>query len=536
MPGKLDILDTTLRDGAQGRGISFSIEDKRNIAYALDSLGIGLIELGNPIASPREADGFSQLCKLPLTQAKLCAFGSTRRHNLRAEEDPALQQLIHSGASHVVLFGKAWLLHVREVLGTTADENLRMIADSIECCKKHGLHVIFDAEHYFDGAHEDAGYVRAVLEAAQSGGADCLTLCDTNGAASPDVIYSLTEDAVGAFRAQIGIHCHDDCGLAVASSMMAVRAGATHIQGTLLGFGERCGNANLSTLIPNLQLKFGYRCIPDDCMAKLTYTAARVAEISNITLNKNLPYVGSNAFAHKAGMHADGVFKNQRSFEHVDPALVGNYRRVVTSEMAGRSAILPKLQQLRPGLTKDSPETAVILEQMKAREQYGYTYEGAEASFELLVRRTIGLFRPHFKLLFYRSQGEYPRHELNPATAVVKIRVGDKETLEAGEGNGPVNALDVALRRALATFYPNIREAFLRDFKVRVLDPEAATAANVRVLMTTTDGKRSWSTIGVASDVLEASCIALTDSIEYKLMLDEQDGIAILSNESEKER
>ncbi|MDY3071755.1 MAG: citramalate synthase [Eubacteriales bacterium] len=519
MSRKIEILDTTLRDGAQSRGISFSVEDKCAIAATLDSLGVDLIELGNPASSPREAEVFSRVGRFAVSRA--CAFGSTRRKDGHAADD--LRPLAASGAPVAVIFGKAWLYHVREVLGTTPDENLRMIVDSVAWLRAQGMRVIFDAEHYFDGAREDAAYAHEALSAALSAGAETVVLCDTNGGAFPDEIARRVGEACAVTGGRIGIHCHDDCGCAVASTIAAVQAGAVHVQGTLLGFGERCGNANLSAVIPNLQLKLGFSCIPDDAMAGLTFAARRVADVSNISLYKNMPYVGSNAFTHKAGMHADGIYKSTRTFEHIDPALVGNSRRVVTSELAGRNLILRKLQSIAPGLTKDSPQTQALLEQLKSREQEGYTFEAADASFELMARRAIGRCRKHFEMLFYKTIGEYPVPHDNPAAAIVKVRVDGRDALEAGEGNGPVNALDDALRRALTRFYPRLDESYLSDFKVRVLNPEAATAAVTRVLMTSTDGKNTWSTVGVSGDILEACRIALEDAIEYKLMLDDKE-------------
>lgn len=517
----IEILDTTLRDGAQSRGISFSVEDKRAIAMTLDILGVDFIELGNPASSPRESEVFRKLRKSPLTRSRLCAFGSTRRRNMIA--DPRLREIADSGAPVAVIFGKAWLLHVHEVLGVTPDENLHMISDSVNYLRGRGMEVIFDAEHFFDGARDDSGYALSVLDAAKSAGARTLTLCDTNGGTFPDEIARLTDLAYAHAGDCIGIHCHDDCGMAVAGTIAAVEVGAGHVQGTLLGFGERCGNANLSTIIPNLQLKRGYVCIPDDALANLTFCARRVAEVANINLYENMPYVGSNAFAHKAGMHADGVYKNTRTFEHIEPARVGNNRQLPTSELSGRNVILRKLQSIAPELTKDSPETLAILELLKERESGGYTYEAAEASFELLARCIIGRYKKHFEMMFYKTIGEYPAPVDNPAAALVKIRVGERETIEAGEGNGPVNALDAALRRALVKFYPRVDESNLSDFKVRVLNPEAATAAVTRVLMTSTDGTNTWSTIGVSGDILEACRLALEDAIEYKLMLDDKE-------------
>ena len=354
---RIEILDTTLRDGAQARGVSFSVEDKLAIAATLDSLGIPLIELGSPATSPREAEVFRRIDAAGLQNARICAFGSTRRKGGDAKED--LAPILAAGAPVAVIFGKAWLYHVREVLATTPEENLRMIEDSVRFLHASGVEVIFDAEHYFDGAAEDAGYASEVLRTALDAGARTAVLCDTNGGTFPDAIAKNTSHAVSLFGDRIGIHCHDDCGCAVAGAIAAVQAGAVHVQGTLLGFGERCGNTTLSTLIPDLQLKLGYACIPEDCLSGLTFSARRIADVANISLNRNSPYVGANAFSHKAGMHADGVVKNTRTFEHIDPALVGNSRHFVTSELAGRNLILRKLQSAVPGLTRIHPRPSV---------------------------------------------------------------------------------------------------------------------------------------------------------------------------------
>ncbi len=514
----VDILDTTLRDGAQGEGISFSLQDKLDIVRALDRLGVSYIEGGNPAASAGEAEFFRRAGALALARARLAAFGSTRRRDAAADTDPGLAALLAAETPVVVLFGKAWPLHVTEVLGVSPDDNLRMIEESVAHVRAAGREVIFDAEHFFDGVREAPDYAMACLRAASRGGAAGLVLCDTNGGAFPDEITRATEQVCRAFSLPVGIHCHNDGGMAVANSVAAVLAGASHVQGTLLGFGERCGNAELCAVIGNLQLKRGFCCLLDEQLRELTAAARTVSEICNLPLSHAAPYVGGAAFAHKAGMHADAVAKNSRSFEHIDPETVGNERRFLLSELSGRTAVFLKISKLFPHVTRESEETRALLETLKALEHQGYQFDGAEGSFELVVRRALGRWRPFFELLHFKTISE--GGEL-PASALVKIAVDGREEMAAAEGNGPVNALDRALRRALETFYPALRDMRLLDYKVRVLGG-GASAARVRVLITSTDGKREWGTVGVSSDLIEASRQALCDSIEYKLGLDGQ--------------
>lgn len=518
---KIDIFDTTLRDGVQSRSISYSVEDKLNIAASLDSLGVKYIELGTPMSSPKDVKLFEKIDKNSFTKSKLAAFGSTRRKNIPVWKDIGIKSIIDTGIDTAVIFGKSWDLHVTEVLGTVPEENLRMIYDTVKYLKSLGKEVIFDAEHYFDGYKANRKYALKTIEAAVSAGADCITLCDTNGGSLPDEIYRLTLEIVQSYCVKVGIHCHDDSGMAVACSIMGVKAGATLVQGTLIGYGERCGNANLSTLIANLQLKYGYQCIPDECMKNLTYITRKVAEISNVSLGNNMPYVGTDAFSHKAGMHSDAVLKLTKSFEHISPESVGNVRRIITSDMSGRSALLEKTKKYAPELTKNAEETARILHKLKSLELDGYTFEGAEASFELLVRRELGKMDEFYKLVYFKTYGDLHEQSSNDiSSAIVKLKVGNEEAVNAAEGDGPVHALDRALRKTLYEFYPRLKESYLCDFKVRVLDPESATGAVVRVLMTSTDGKHTWSTIGVSPDILRASYLALSDAIEYKLMKD----------------
>lgn len=516
---KIDIFDSTLRDGAQGEGISFSVNDKLNIVKALDSFGVDYIEAGNPGSNPKDLDFFRQVASVQLRNAKLCAFGSTCRHGTDPECDANIKSLLSANTPVTVIFGKSWDLHVREILRITLDDNLRIVRDTVAYLKAQGKEVIFDAEHYFDGCKSDSSYAMRVIAAAFEGGADSVVLCDTNGGTMPDDIYEMTKAVIDAFPGKkIGIHCHNDTGCAVANSMLAVKAGATQVQGTFIGIGERCGNADLSVIIPNLRLKRGY-----DCGGRLDmlYTVSRqLAEISNSQIDTGKPYTGMSAFAHKAGMHIDGVLKLSRSFEHIDPSEVGNKRKFLMSEVSGRSTVLTKIQSFAPELTKDSPKTAEILEKLKALEHFGYHFEAADASFELLVKKILGTYTPHFRLVLYKTMGDFPVPEGGmSASATIKVEVDGKEEITAVMGNGPVNALDLALRKALTVFYPSIGEIRLSDYKVRVLEQNSTTAAKVRVLIETTDEKNSWTTIGVSNDIIEASLFALIDSIEYKLAL-----------------
>ena len=521
MPMKIEIFDSTLRDGAQGEGITFSVSDKLNIVRTLDEFGIAYIEAGNPGSNPKDLEFFKKVKDLKLSSAKLCAFGSTRKKDTRPEEDANIVSLLQAETGVVVIFGKSWDLHVTKILKTTLDENLAMIRDTVAFFKAHGKEVIYDAEHFFDGYKADRSYAIASLKAAVEGGADLLCLCDTNGGTFPDVIGSITKEICSKFPIRIGIHCHNDSGLAVANSLMAVEAGAVHVQGTFIGFGERCGNANLSSIIPNLQLKSDFLCVPEDRMHFLTDTAREIAEISNVILASSSPFVGSSAFAHKGGMHIDGVTKVSRSFEHVDPETVGNERRFLMSEVSGRSTIITRIQKVDPTLTKDSPETREIMAKLKELEHEGYQFEGAEASFELLIRKLLGRYKPFFALDEYKIICEQPfSSEGFSSSAMIQIKVSGEKEITASQGDGPVNAIDRALRKALMVFYPRLGEVRLTDYKVRVLEPQAATAAKVRVLIETTDGDDIWTTVGVSTDIIDASWIALVDSIEYKFTKD----------------
>lgn len=518
--GLIEIFDSTLRDGAQSEGINFSVEDKLNIVRALDNFGVNFIEAGNPGSNPKDIEFFERASKMNL-RSQLVAFGSTRRKNISAKDDPQVNTLLSAGTKYVAIFGKSSKLHVTEIINTTLEENLNMINDTIQYLVAQGREVVYDAEHFFDGYKLDAEYAMASLKAAADGGAKRIVLCDTNGGTFPFEIFEITKIVKHNFPDLIiGIHCHNDASFAEANSIMAVEAGARHVQGTFIGYGERCGNANLAAIIPSLQLKLGYRCIEGN-LAELTPTAQKIAEISNIPLAQFMPYVGASAFTHKAGMHADGVLKISHSFEHINPELVGNERKFVLSEIAGRNAVVNKLKRYFPDLDKNSQEVANILKEIKALEHDGYQFESAEASFLLVVYKTLGLYKPLFELISYKTINDVPSVEDSlSSTAVVKIRVQNKCQLTCSQGDGPVNALDLALRNSLEVFYPTLSSMSLIDYKVRVLDSKKATAAKVRVLITSTDGVNSWTTVGVSTNIIEASFKALTDSIEYKLMCD----------------
>lgn len=519
MVKKLQIFDSTLRDGAQSANISFSVDDKLKVIRTLDELGVTFIEAGNPFSNPAEMQFFQKARSMQLKNAKLVAFGSTRRKNIACEEDGNLQSLLSAGTEYVAIFGKSHITHVTEVIKAAPEENLAMIEESVRFLTEHGKKVIFDAEHFFDGYKADPRYATAALESAAAGGAYALCLCDTNGGLFPDEAREITSEVTEKFPSLIvAIHCHNDGGLAVADSIAAVDAGAKQVQGTFLGFGERCGNANLSTIICNLQLKRGYNCLPEENLRKIYESAMTIAETANIAVPQNEPYIGMNAFAHKAGMHADGVLKFSSSFEHIDPSVIGNRRKFLLSEISGKSAIYDKIKNYFPEVNKNGPEMGLIAEELKALALQGYQFEAAEASFILRVSRILGRYKPSFELINYKIINEQPAIEGKVATAVVKIRVNGITRIAASDGEGPVHAMDLALRSALSEFYPEIANTSLVDYKVRVLDSDKATAAKVRVLITSVNSADSWTTVGVSEDIIEASWVALTDSIDYALM------------------
>lgn len=515
---KIIVYDSTLRDGAQAQGVSFTVEDKLKIVDKLDKLGVDYIEAGNPGSNPKDLEFFRRAKNSRYENIKLIAFGSTRRANIDVSEDSNIASLLEADTSAVAIFGKSWDFHVTSVIKTTLEENLRMIGDTISFFKNKGKEVVFDAEHFFDGYKANPEYAVQALKAAVDAGADCVCLCDTNGGAFPHEVFETTSRIVSLFNCMIGIHCHNDCGMAVANTIMAVQAGASQVQGTVNGIGERCGNANLCTIIPSLQLKLDYSCIPEDKIKSLTSTARYISEIANMIFDEKSPFVGGSAFAHKGGMHIDAVYKNPVSFEHINPESVGNSRKILMSEVSGRSTILSKINEIDPTLTKDSPETKLIIDKLKELEYEGYQFEGAESSFELIIRKILGKYHPFFDLKDFKVIVNEPSGASVNSSAMIKINVDNEDEITASEGDGPVNALDNAVRKALERFYPQIREMKLSDYKVRVLDSTSATAAKVRVLIESTDGKDVWTTIGVSTDIIEASWKALVDSIEYKLI------------------
>jgi 2-isopropylmalate synthase len=514
---KVTILDTTLRDGAQGVGVQFSADDRLAVARILDELGVDYIEAGQPHASPADADFFASRHRLK--KAKLTAFGPTARKGIPPEADAGMQALLAAGTDTVTLFGKASRLQVEEVLRCALSENLAMIEQSVVYMKSRGREVIYDAEHFFDGYRQDPAYALETLSAALRGGADILVLCDTNGGALPDEAEkAVREICVKLTNVPVGIHAHNDAGMAAANSILAVLAGAEHVQGTIGGIGERCGNADLVTVIAGLQLKRGIQCIPEESLSELTRVSRAVADIANITIPPNSPYVGEHAFLHKAGMHIDGVMKDAGAFEHIPPELVGNRRGFAASELAGRSYILGLVREIFPNktLTKDSAEIISILDALKEENRTGMTCEAAEASLRLRILKHFGEYRPAFTLNQLRVITEHPA-EGPESTAVLDTTVGGKEKTSAGKGRGPVHALGEALTKSLEDFFPEVKNVRLTDYKVRVLNPAGATAARVRVLITSTDGSSVWSTVGVSDNIVKASWDALSDSVEYFL-------------------
>lgn len=533
---KIEVFDTTLRDGAQNPGVSFSLQDKLRVINALDSFGVTYIEGGNPGSNPKDMELFLQAKDMKLNYAKLVAFCSTCRAESDAETDSQLAETVRAGTPTVALFGKCWILHVEKVIKTTAEENIRIIVDSIKYLKSHEKEVFFDAEHFFDGYKDNPVFALDVLRAAKSAGADAIVLCDTNGGTMPEEIGKITAEVVDKIGGRIGIHSHNDNGLSVASSIYAVKNGAVQVQGTVNGLGERCGNTNLCTLLPNLQLKLGYQCVSEEQMKNITLLARNIAELANTTFDEGAPFVGSYAFTHKAGMHIDAVTKISASFEHITPETVGNERNLLVSEVAGRSAVLSRMKQFGKDMTKDSPAVKKALEIVKEHESRGYQYENAEGSLLLLFLDALGMRRKFFEIRTFNIAiaepnscgveynphgGEHPRGgERKQSAALIKVLVDGKEEIAAAEGDGPVNALDRALRKALTRFYPTLQDMKLIDFKVRVLDSASATAAKVRVLIESTDSARTWRTIGVSADIIEASWNALLESVEYKLSRD----------------
>jgi 2-isopropylmalate synthase len=512
---QVKLYDTTLRDGMGGPGMSLSVGEKLKVVRALDELGVQTIEAGFPSSNPKEAELFEQLAGLELEGATIAAFGMTRRRDRSAADDEALSVLVGSFAPVVCLVGKSWGLHLEKVIRVSAEENLAMIADSIAFCRERGKRPVFDAEHFFDGYSDDSAYALECVRAAAEAGAENVTLCDTNGGSLPGFVAEATGAVVEAFgdRVEIGIHTHDDAGCAVANSLAAVAAGARLVQGTVNGYGERCGNANLATILPALQLKMGFEVVAPEKLAALTRTSHYLDELCNMTPNPDQPYVGRNAFAHKAGMHAAGVEADASTFEHLEPALLGNQREILASELSGKATI--RSQAAQAGLELGEGEAAKAVEQLKEREHRGYHYEAAPASFELLLRREAGSYEPLFELESFKVLVEKRADGAVETEATIKVRVGGERYVRVAEGNGPVNALDSALRSAIADRYPHLADIELTNYKVRILDESHGTGAVTRVLLDSSDGEREWGTIGVSENIIEASWEALVDSLEY---------------------
>jgi 2-isopropylmalate synthase len=523
----VQIYDTTLRDGAQREGISYSLADKLHIVQKLDELGVHYIEGGWPGSNPKDADFFAQVGKLSLTSARVTAFGSTRRPHTQAEGDSNLKALLDTGMPIATLVCKNSILQVTQVLKTTAQENLDMITDSIRYLKAHGMEVFYDAEHFFDGFNADREYALLCLKTAVEAGASSLVLCDTNGGALPEDVTTAVKAACKvAGDVQVGMHAHNDSGLGIANTMAAVRAGATQVQGTINGYGERCGNANLCVIIPNIKLKMGIDCVTDRQLAKLTEVARYVSEVANLVPDPFMPYVGANAFSHKAGFHVNALSKWKGSYQHVEPEMVGNQSRITVSELSGKQNIILKARELGLELSDDGKEAQRLLDHVKLLESQGFQYDQAEASFELLLRRARPDYQPPFKLVDFMLVVEKRRRQPSRSNsgdemlseAIVKVTVGDRIIHTAAEGNGPVNALDDALRKALVEFYPELARIKLVDYKVRILEESVGTGSQVRVLIESSDNENEWHTVGSSTNIIEASYLALADSLEYWLV------------------
>ncbi|WP_297699453.1 citramalate synthase [uncultured Fibrobacter sp.] len=518
---KISLYDTTLRDGNQDRKISLSLADKLQIARILDHFGFDYIEGGWPNPSnPTDEEFFQKIKEIKLKHAKIAAFGSTRRPKVLPENDPLLQALVKSGAPVKTIFGKSWDLHVTDVIRTTLEENLDMIESSVAYLKEYSEEVIYDAEHFFDGYKANPEYAIETLKAAELGHADCIVLCDTNGGTMPWELEEIVKDVKKKISTPIGIHVHNDAGLAVCNSIYAVKNGATMVQGVVNGYGERCGNANLTTIAADLHFKMGAKFFAAKKMARLRQLSSNVDQIVNLPSDVHAPYVGDAAFAHKGGAHIDGVMKVSRSFEHIDPHAVGNDRVFVTSDQAGGSLVVEKLKAIKPGIDKKDPVVGKLLTLIKERENAGWHFDSAEASFKMLVYRQLGMVEEPFKVLNYRVIEDKTPQGVSVSQATVKLQIGDKISHQVSEGDGPVNALDAALRKALLPFFPNMAKVKLDDYKVRVLGSKVASDATVRVWTTFGDEKGYWNVVGVSSNIIEASWMAFVDGLTYKILVD----------------
>lgn len=523
---QIQLYDTTLRDGMQGQGMSLSVEEKVRVAHALDGLGMHFIEAGFPSSNPKEIELFEAIASESFETALIAAFGMTRRRDAAAENDEALAVLAGCFAPVCTLVGKTWALHLEKVTKVSREENLAMIEDSVSFLRGEGKQLIYDAEHFFDAYRDDAAYALECVAAAVAGGAECVTLCDTNGASLPSQIAVATASVAELLgeNVRVGIHTHNDAECGVANALAAVEAGATHVQGTVNGYGERTGNANLISILPNLQIKLGFECVPDDRLAQLTDTAHLIDEICNVQPNANQAYVGMNAFAHKGGMHVAGMLEDPRTFEHIDPAVVGNDRNMLISELSGKGTVQARAADA--GMELDADTAAKVVNVVKQREAEGYHYEAADASFDLLIRREAGAYEQLFRLESWRVIAEQRADGTVQTEATIKIWVGDQRFVRTAEGNGPVNALDRALRDAIGEMYPHLKDIDLVNYKVRILNETKGTGAVTRVLIDASDGHKQWGAIGVSENIIEASWQALVDALEYG-MQPGQDGHAL---------
>ncbi len=513
----IELFDTTLRDGTQGEGVNLSVEDKIRIAEKLDEFGINIIEGGWPGSNPRDKEFFKQVKSLMLTQADMCSFGSTARKVDNIEKDPNLNELLFSETKIITIFGKTWEMHSKHGLGINRAENALLIEKSVSYLANRGRRVIFDAEHFFDGFKDDKKFALDMLQAAINGGADTLVLCDTNGGSLPDHIKTATSSVCKNFTQRIGIHCHNDSGLAVANTITAVLAGVTHVQGTINGVGERCGNVSLASVIPNLLLKLGLETQTNVKLENLSNLVQFIYDIMNMHPDDQAPFIGKSAFAHKGGIHVSAVMKDSRMYEHISPSLVGNAQRVLISDLSGKSNIRFKANELNMSLLKKNNLSSEAVDRIKNLEYQGYQFESAEASLELIFKEISGKFKPYFQVLDSRVQVDYDRDGHKRADAVLKVIVQDEIEHTASDGNGPVDALNKALRKALLRFFPELEEVKLTDYKVRVINEQDGTSAKVRVLIESSDGKSTWSTVGVSQNIIDASWQALSDSFNYKL-------------------
>jgi 2-isopropylmalate synthase len=519
---KIEFYDTTLRDGAQSEDIAFSLSDKLRVTERLDDFGMHYIEGGWPGSNPKDLLYFKEVKKLSLKNAKVVAFSSTIRADVDPSEDEIIRAVFEADTEYVTIVGKSWDLHVRDALRVSLDKNLRMIENTITFLKQHGKFVFFDAEHFFDGFKKNPAYTKKVVKAAADAGADVVVLCDTNGGSMPFEVYDITNEVRSVIGTKLGIHTHNDSELGVANTLMAVRAGCSHVQGTVNGYGERCGNANLCSIIPNLILKMGIEGIDKEKLVHLRGLSLFVDEMANFIPDKHRPFVGESAFAHKGGIHVSAIRKNPETYEHIKPEVVGNIQRVLISDLSGESSIIHKAREFNIDVGKDKKLAKDVLKKVKELEMLGYQFEGAEGSLELLIKKALGIHRKYFDLIGFKVIVEKKEkgHPVSEATIIVKV--GDRTEHTAALGTGPVDALDSALRKALYKFYPELNEMNLVDFKVRVLSTKDGTKAVTRVLIESSDGKRTWGTVGVSENIIEASWQALVDGIDYKLLIEEE--------------